>query len=177
MASDDFISELGLPFLAHRFRRLSEILVEDIGEWLPEAGVRSPPRAGSTILLLRREGSLAITEIAARLRLTHPLIIGLVSELEELGLVKIERDPSDARRRLVALTKSGIDCADKIDRATKRIAEVYREVGAEIGVDLLVVAEKLEAACRKRPMAARLRRKTAKQPTNPFNSRAKVAAS
>jgi DNA-binding MarR family transcriptional regulator len=176
MASD-FISELGLPFLAHRFRRLSEILVEDIGNWLPEAGVESPPRAGSTMLLLQREGSLAITEIATRLRLTHPLIIGLVSELEELGLVKVERDPADARRRLVTLTKSGVSCADKIERATKRIADAYREVCAEIGVDLLDVAEKLERACSRKPMAERLRDKSSRQTAKPNQRRAKIAAS
>jgi DNA-binding MarR family transcriptional regulator len=176
MASD-FISELGLPFLAHRFRRLSEILVEDIGAWLPEVGVDAPPRAGSTILLLRREGALAITEIATRLRLTHPLIIGLVSELEVLGFVKVERDPGDARRRLVTLTKSGIECAEKIQRATKRIGEAYREVCAEIGVDLIAVAEKLEAACRLRPMAERLRRKSAKQTAKANPRRAKMSAS
>src|SRR5579864_1177615 len=73
----DFVESLGLPFFAHRLRRLSETLVEASGGWLREVGVAAPPKAVSTLLLIAAEGPSTVTEIATRLRLSHPLIVKL----------------------------------------------------------------------------------------------------
>lgn len=153
----DFIHDLGLPFLAHRLRRTGETMADDCGQWLPEIGVKAPSRAGSTMLLLRRDGALGITEIADRVKLTHPLIIGLIAELEKLGLVKISRDAKDARRRIASLTKAGLADAERIHAATDRISTAYRDLFAEIGVDLLAALERVEVACKRKPISERLR--------------------
>jgi DNA-binding MarR family transcriptional regulator len=131
----DFIESLGLPLFAHRLRRLSESLVEGGRQWLPYAGVTAPPKAGSTLLLLAAAGPLSVTEIATRLRLTHPLIIKLTRELSELGLVRIEQDARDGRRRPVSLTAEGLWQAALLKDVNRRLAVVYQQIFEQAGVD------------------------------------------
>jgi DNA-binding MarR family transcriptional regulator len=158
----DFITELGLPFLAHRLRRMSEQFVDGYAAWLTEAGISAPARGLSTLLLLDREGPHSVTEIAGRIRLSHPLIIKLVRQLEGAGLVETTADPTDRRRRPIALTAAGREQAQRVEAASAVISAAYRELFSEIGVDLLSAATKIEAATAKEPFTARLRRLAAK---------------
>lgn len=154
---DDFVESVGLALFAHRLRRLSEQLVEATGAWLPELGVTAPPKSVSSMMLLAREGPLGVTEIAQRLRLTHPLIVKLSRELEALGLVRIENDPTDGRRRNLVLTAAGRTQADRIGEVTTRIAQVYRRLFDEAGADGLLAVERIEWALNQRSFARRLR--------------------
>jgi DNA-binding MarR family transcriptional regulator len=152
----DFVESVGLPLFAHRLRRLSESLVEACGAWLPEAGVTAPPKAGSTLLLLAASGPLTVTEIATRLRLTHPLIVKLTRELEGLGLVSVEQDPADGRRRPVSLTPAGRRQADRLAEVNRALAAAYGELFAEAGADAFAAIERVEAALARRDFGARL---------------------
>ena len=152
----DFVESLGLPLFAHRLRRLSEALVEDGRTWLPRMGVTSPPKAGSTLMLLAAEGPMSVTEIATRLRLTHPLIIKLVRELETLGLARTEQDPNDGRRRPVSLTAAGRREAGRLGEVNRAVAGAYADLFAEAGVDGLAVIEALERAVARRRLSDRL---------------------
>jgi DNA-binding MarR family transcriptional regulator len=153
----DFVESIGAPLFAHRLRRLSETLVDAVGAWLPEAGVSAPPKAGSTLLLLAAEGPMSVTEIASRLRLSHPLIVRLVRELEALGLTRTEQDPSDGRRRPVWLTQAGRAQAQRFRAITVTLAEVYARLFSDAGIDGLVLVERLEGALRYRDFGHRLR--------------------
>lgn len=153
----DFVSGLGLPFLAHRLRRASELLVHGYEKWLPEVGVTAPPRSLSTLLLLRKEGVLSVTDIAERLRFTHPLIITLLKRLEDLGLTEVTRDPQDGRRRLIALTAKGVGEAALVEEATTIMGHAYADLFSEIEVDLLGAIARLEEAGKRLSFDARLR--------------------
>ena len=153
----DFVAELGLPFLAHRLRRVSELFVADYGRWLKEAGIEAPPRSISTLLLLRQESPLSVTTIADRLRFTHPLIIALTSKLEAQGLTAVTRDPADARRRLITLTPKGRREADKVEAAAAVIGRAYQALSTQTGVDLLDAVTRVEAACAGTSFHQRLR--------------------
>jgi DNA-binding MarR family transcriptional regulator len=157
----DFVESLGLPLFAHRLRRLSEALVEDVGAWLPQAGVTAPPKAGSTLLLLAEAGPLSVTEIATRLRLTHPLIVKLARELEALGLVRADQDPADGRRRPLSLTQAGRAQAARLGDVNHALARAYGELFAEAGANALAAVEQLEAALRGRSLLTRLAAETA----------------
>jgi DNA-binding MarR family transcriptional regulator len=152
----DFVESIGLPLFAHRLRRLSEALVDGCGTWLPMAGVRAPPKSGSTLMLLAEEGPLSITQIAVRLRLTHPLIIKLTREIEHLGLVRIDQDASDGRRRLVSLTAAGRQQATRLAAANGQVARAYRQLFDEAGVDAYAALVAVERALADRDIASRL---------------------
>lgn len=163
----DFVTELGLPFLAHRLRRASELFVGGYGQWLTEAGITAPPRAMSALLLLHQESPLSITTVAERLKFTHPLIITLLSQLEERGLTEVARDPDDRRRRLVSLTPQGRLEAERVEAATAVIGRAYQTLFAETGGDLLAELEKVEVACRERSFTERLRAAAAEIAADP----------
>lgn len=152
----DFVESLGLPFFAHRLRRLSELFVEDSGIWLRELGVQTPPRAVSTVLLLSCDGALSVTEIADRLHFSHPLIIQLLRILQKEDLVRLRQDPQDGRRRMALLTEKGAREAAKLRRANAAMARAYRQLFAETGVDALACVERLEHACRRTSLLDRL---------------------
>lgn len=158
MSKGDFVSSQGLAFLAHRLRRLSEQLVEASGDWLREQGLRTPPRAVSTVQLLYRDGSLAITEIASELRFSHPLILKLADQLVSLGLAETAQDTCDRRRRMVTLTASGRAEAGQLLQTNRAIAASYAEVLNVAGFDALGLVEALEQDCRSGAFADRLRR-------------------
>jgi len=142
----DFVAQLGLPFLAHRLRRAAETFRDGYGEWLPEAGVVAPARSLSTILLLDEQGPSGVVEIAARIGFSHPLVIRLVRDLEAIGLVQVAKDATDGRKRAVSLTSKGRAEVERIRAACVPIAKVYDELSAEVGVDLMAMVERLEAA-------------------------------
>lgn len=156
----DFVVGLGRPFLAHRLRRLSELLLQGYGDWLPEAGVTSPPRALSTMLLLHRCGPAGVVEIAERLRLSHPLIIKLTAQLQGAGLVSEARDPADGRRRVIALTDLGQAEVRRIGEAAQLMERAFADLCDEAGVDLLAATEAFEAASAHESLPDRLRRVT-----------------
>ena len=128
---DDFIRDLGEPFIAHLLRRISDRLVQDAGKYEAEIGIRAPPRTASTLLLLKARGPQSVTAIADALRQSHPLIINWVGELQRLGLVRRSADPSDARRSLVELTTDGGAEAERMASASIQIGEAYRKLLAE----------------------------------------------
>ena len=152
----DFVRALGLPFLAHRLKRASELIVEGSAAALAGRGFQSPARSGSTLLLLRANGPTGITEIAYRLRLSHPLIIKLAAALAEAGLVEDAADPRDSRRRLIALTARGEAEADRLADYSAGIARVFAAMFEEAGIDLYAALEGFEAAAERRPIAARI---------------------
>jgi DNA-binding MarR family transcriptional regulator len=154
--ADDFVQSLGLPFLAHRLRRASELILEGSSAALRAQGFSAPARAGSTLLLLRANGPTGVTEIAYRLRLSHPLIIKLTAALAGAGLVENRTDPLDSRRRLIALTEKGLEEAERFDAFLRRLAGTFEEMFAESGADLFDAVERFEQAAGARPIAERL---------------------
>ena len=154
--AEDFVRSLGLPFMAHRLRRLSELILEGSSGALRGAGFEGPARAGSTLLLLRANGPTGITEIAYRLRLSHPLIIKLAAALAAAGLVRDESDPADSRRRLIALTRKGETEAARIAAFSAALGRTFEAMFAESGADLYAALERFEAAAEARPIATRL---------------------
>ena len=155
--NEDFVAGLGRSMLAHRLRRASELVLDGYERWLPEAGIRVPARAMSTMMLLR-QAPLGVTQLAARLRLTHPLMIKLVAMLEAGGFVTTEQDPRDARRRPVSLTALGRAEAERIERALDVMDRAFEELCQEAGCDLLAALTAMEKANRAEPLERRLQR-------------------
>jgi DNA-binding MarR family transcriptional regulator len=154
--SEDFVTSLGLPLLSHRLRRAAEAILEATGTFLERQGFGGPPRSVSTLLLLAESAPLGITEISARLKLTHPLIIKLVRALTEAGYVREERDPADSRRRLISLTPEGARQAALLRRVNRVVARALERLAAESGADLFDAVARFEEAVAERTLIERL---------------------
>ena len=158
MADSDFVRSLGLAFLAHRLRRASETILEGTSGFLAASGSAAPARSISTLLLLRRIGPAGVTAIAQRLRLSHPLIIKLTSALIAAGYAEQRADPTDNRRRLIALTPAGEAEVERLEHLLGAVERMLRALFEETGVDLFDAIERFETATDAVPVGARLER-------------------
>jgi DNA-binding MarR family transcriptional regulator len=155
---DDFIRGQGLPFLAHLLRRISDLMVSEAGDWEDEElGVRAPPRTASTMLLLAEQGPQSVTQIAEKLRQSHPLVISWLRQLEKLAFVKSSTDPADARRTLVALTPTGRAEARRMAEGSEKIGRAYAKLLREADADVHEALWRVHDLLRQGRLAALLR--------------------
>ena len=87
MADMDYVDSLGTSFLAHRLRRLSDYVVEQVSENFTRAGIIVPPRSVSTLNYLRNNGPTGPVELGKALKFSHPLMVRALRNLEALDLV------------------------------------------------------------------------------------------
>ena len=75
----------------------------------------TPVQSHTLMFLKRTEGQREVTQrdLERELRLKAPTVNGLVDRLEERGLIRRKTSKTDARCRLLALTKAGHALADE----------------------------------------------------------------
>jgi len=140
----DYVRSLGPLVLAHRFRRLMESLLQAGDAVYAAHGLPFRARWTSTLHLLDREGTLPVTEIAARLRLTHPAIIGIAEEMRAAGLLEFVRDDGDGRRRLVALTPGARRLLPRFRRIWQALATAQQRRFRRAGCDIVAVLDAVD---------------------------------
>jgi DNA-binding MarR family transcriptional regulator len=149
----DYLRQHGALVLDHRFRRLSEHLLKTAEEIYLALGLPFRARWASTYLLLEELGSLGITEIAERLRLTHPGIIGITDEMRDAGIVAFLKDREDARRRTVTLTPKGRALAARLHATWAALQSAQRRRFSDAGCDIVAVLNTVEDGLVARPLA------------------------
>jgi DNA-binding MarR family transcriptional regulator len=140
----DYIRQLGPVVLDHRFRRLTETLLKSADEIYAATNLTFRARWASTYMILRDEGPTAIGELAVRLKLTHPGIIGITNEMTEAGVTSAGRDKTDGRRRILALTPKGRAMSDKLARVWDAMATVQAKRFSSAGCDIIAVINAVE---------------------------------
>lgn len=153
----DFVQKQGAAYLAHILRRLADELVRGGGQWYHEVGVTAPPRSTSTLLALDERGPLGVTEIAALLRQSHPLVIDWCRQLTALGFIATRADPEDGRRSIVALTDEGRREVGRLRRALLIMEKASQHLMDEGSPDLFEALWRMEGALRSKRFVDRLR--------------------
>lgn len=157
----DYIRQLGPVILDHRFRRMTETLLRSAEQIYEARGLPLRARWTSTYQLLYTEGPLAVGEIADRLRLTHPGVIGITDEMLAAGILSAERDPDDARRRILALSPRGRRMSAELFSIWTELGNAQRNRFAASGCDIMSVLEKVEDGLSERGLASEVLEKLA----------------
>ncbi len=152
----DFVETQGNVFVAHRLRRASDRIVDQVGAMLAAEGLDVPPRGASMLMMIDERNAIGVVEIAQQLRLSHPLIVRMAQRFEQLDLVKIEIDPVDGRRRRLVPTEKGRREAEAIRTFNTRLAAMFDALFTEIDSPLVAVLDRLDAALKAAPIAARM---------------------
>ncbi|MBB5714174.1 MarR family winged helix-turn-helix transcriptional regulator [Sphingomonas aerophila] len=152
----DYIESHGNAFLAHRLRRSSDRVVDQVGTMLSEMGLDVPPRGASMLLLIDDQRQIGVVEISRHLRLSHPLIVRMAREFQERGLVNINSDPSDGRRRVLSPTEKGRREAVALRDFNSKIGAMFDDVFAEIGAPVSSILDQFDAALDATPISKRL---------------------
>lgn len=152
----DFIESHGSAFLAHRLRRSSDRVVDQISGILLQLGLDVPPRGASMLLLIDEQQQIGVVEISRRLRLSHPLIVRMAREFQERGLIEINADPSDGRRRVLSPTDKARQEAAALRAFNANLNAMFDDVFADIGVSLISILDRFDAQLDALPIPVRL---------------------
>jgi DNA-binding MarR family transcriptional regulator/GNAT superfamily N-acetyltransferase len=80
------------------------------------------PLGPSRVLFELGRAPLAVVDLRRRLGLDSGYLSRMLRELERDGLVAVERDPADGRRRLARLTRAGTREWTRLDRRSDEVA-------------------------------------------------------
>lgn len=117
----DIIEELGSLALATRLKNLSERLAKDVALIYKELSFDFEPRWFAIVYALKDKETLAVTELAAMLKQTHPAVNQVANVLVEKGLVEESKDEADQRKRLLKLSRSGARLVKKMEKVWEQI--------------------------------------------------------
>jgi DNA-binding MarR family transcriptional regulator len=172
----DFVHSLGILTIAHRLKRTMQRLLDESSELHAQMGLKIKPRWGSTLLLLEAEGPLAVTQVAERLRLSHPAVVQSLDDMADMGLVRRAKDPSDGRRSVLSLSAKGRRWMPKLHEVWGHLAHVQEEIFEAAGGDILRTLDRVEAQLNEEGLSHRvLQRLERPNKTNKPRSREKTA--
>lgn len=159
----DHLAELGTLGFTYRTRRLAD-RIADAGRRLYEAvGVPLEPNWHALLLYLETRGRAPVTEVATALRVSHPAVIEMVRRMEAKGLVATGTDPTDGRRRVLALSEEGRVRMPEFHRLWDVIAdELGRIIDSTAGGDALSCLTGIEALFDEEELDARILRRLAR---------------
>lgn len=155
----NIIEELGSLALATRLKNLSERLARDVAQIYKESAFDFEPRWFAMIYALKEGEELAVTELSAMLKQTHPAVNQVANILVEKGLVEERKDFSDQRKRLLKLSLKGQNLVGKMDSTWERIREANDELLKEAAGGLLSSLDKVESALDDQSMYERVNAK------------------
>ncbi|HEY1005576.1 MAG TPA: MarR family transcriptional regulator [Sphingobacteriaceae bacterium] len=153
----DLIKELEELSLATRLKRLQERLASDVSRIYKESHVDFEAKWFPVLELLRRHGDLSVVEISQALQLSHPAVVQFSEQLLKKGYITADRDPADARRRILNLSPGGVRVLEQLQPLLVVIRQENRKWLEEAGVPLLQEIEKLESALDRSSMYSRIR--------------------
>ena len=149
----DYINSLGALVLDHRFRRLTETLLQAADEIYAARGLTFRARWASTYRLLSEHEPLTVTELARHLRVTHPAIIGITNDMMDAGLVTPITDRHDARRRPLTLSVSGTKIHAELRAIWAELERVQAGRFKSAGCNIVRVLDRVEAGMAERGIA------------------------
>jgi DNA-binding MarR family transcriptional regulator len=166
------LHDYGGLLLGSRLKRVSEALYGGVDAVYRAHGIEVTSRAFPILFLLRDDGPLSVTELAARLGQAHPGVIRLAAKLVEAGFVAERRHPTDERRRMLRLTPKGRALMERLGPVW---GAIRRAVDALVGGGhFLAALGALEQALGQRDFAERIAAELA--PAAPGNTAAPAPA-
>jgi DNA-binding MarR family transcriptional regulator len=127
---------------------LSELLVSERTAYLTHAHQRSLSLAHMFLMAkIHAHGPIPMTRVAELIGSGLPTATGLISRMEERGLVRRQHDTKDRRVVLVNLTRRGADAISALnDARRRRLAKAINQLAGAEQATLLAGVRGLRAA-------------------------------
>jgi len=171
----DHLASLGTLGFTYRTRRLAD-RIADSGRRLYEAlDVPLEPNWHALLLYLDGHGDVSVTEAATALKVSHPSVIEMARRMEAKGLITTSSDPSDGRRRVLALSEEGRRRLPEFERLWGVIAdELDVIIEATAGSDALSALTTIEAQLDSEELDTRVLRRLERRDQDAARRRAPV---
>ncbi|MEQ9315017.1 MAG: hypothetical protein RLN72_04140, partial [Henriciella sp.] len=141
---------------ALRTKHLVDRLDDQIADALIEKGLKIVTKTMGIVQLLYSEGAKSQADIADRLKYSHQLTAQRLAWLYDNDFAISERDPSDARRRLVQLTSAGMSEGKKLQSFLPKLIDAYQSLFEEIEIDLDAAIQRAHRALDGTPLKTRM---------------------
>ncbi|HSX62575.1 MAG TPA: bifunctional helix-turn-helix transcriptional regulator/GNAT family N-acetyltransferase [Tahibacter sp.] len=139
-----FLADLGLLALGSRLRAISDQLYTLADEVYRLRGLPLQGRWFPVLRLLHDQGPQSVGSIAAQIGQTHSAVSQLADKLVAEEWVAVVDDPTDRRRRCLALTDRARDVLRDVRPAWKAIVQELDERCAAADIDLLATLARFE---------------------------------
>jgi DNA-binding MarR family transcriptional regulator len=151
----DYTRSQGAAALGGRLRRLSERIDRDAARVYAELGVPFEQRWFGVVNLLAVNGPMSVGELAESLGISHVSVSQTRDSLARAGLISGRRDPQDARRRTLHLTRKGIALVERLTPVWAALAAAAIELEGEAG-EVLSALDRLDAVLQRRSLYERV---------------------
>lgn len=144
MEADDRVTHADqVSFLLARHGSATTALLRDA-----LAAIDYTPRQADTLCRLAAgNGRMGQQALCERISVDPSVLVGILNDLEDAGLVERRRDPADRRRHIVAITERGQLALSEISTV---LVAVERELFADLSSDEIVALRALLARVRTR---------------------------
>ena len=129
-----------VPTIISVFRQAAALMIDDLVARLAAAGFTGGTPARYAVFENLDPGGTRLTDLAARVGITHQSMSELVSVLEQAGDIERCPDPSDRRARIVRLTPAGRQVVHRAIREMAAIEDEWRTRLAREGLAGDIVA-------------------------------------
>jgi DNA-binding MarR family transcriptional regulator len=139
-----------------QFRACFDAMAADVAQTLTDLGLTEyRPRFSAVIRVVAADGPSTIRHITQRMNTTHSAGSQTVSDMAARGLVEL-RAGSDARQRLVHLTRKAQRLRPVIDAEWAATAAAVRELSTELSAPMDTIARELSEALQRRTFHDRI---------------------
>jgi DNA-binding MarR family transcriptional regulator len=151
----NIINELGSLALATRLKNLSDRLAKDVAQIYKESDFDFEPRWFAVFYSLKDGNELAVMELSSMLQQSHPAVNQVANILVKKGLVVERKDKLDQRKRLLKLSKKGLQLAADMEPLWAKIKEANDQLLKQ-SKNILASLEAVENALDKKSIKERL---------------------
>jgi DNA-binding MarR family transcriptional regulator len=131
--------------LRSRLRNFTDNLSKDEVRAFRELGVSISPRWLAVLeVVSSSDRDMSVSNIARRLKRTHPEIVQIVNKLKSKNLVQRVIHPDDKRKTIISLTREGREFLEKIEPIIKATRKATNEWVDTLVPDLIRYVETLE---------------------------------
>ncbi|WP_299121310.1 MarR family transcriptional regulator [uncultured Tenacibaculum sp.] len=124
----DFLTTLDYSGIIARVKRFSDSIIYDVRKIYDNSEFDIEPNWHLYFLLLEKEHRLTVTEIADKLKFSHPAVIKVIKKMEEKGYVLISTDKKDSRRKLIELSQKSKEMFPAFKLQWKKIKDIVNEI-------------------------------------------------
>jgi len=124
-------------FLANMAGRLKDQICDYSQQQFDRLQLVIPVGDVSLVMFVKQTKSASIAEIAEALNYSHQRVAARINALIELKCLTRTVDKRDQRRKVISLTRSGIQQATKIEKYHQKAAKVFEQLFKSIDCDLM----------------------------------------
>ncbi len=155
----DLIQNLGPLAFASRLKRLADILQRDVSRIYKDQHLDFEARWFPVMYALTQKQSMAITELARKLNMTHPAINQISMAMGKKGLIDSRRGKADERQRFISLSAKGVKLARELKPIWREIKIATDDLVKSIGGDFFDALSGIEKQLDNNSMYARINSK------------------